>query len=139
MTNLLEKALLIGFGLFTLTLFFILVAPFFGKITDFKENDKKDLDDYNKSMIVIFYENNSNIESLEELSFVNGDYLRYLERSINKNYISLNLNQKENTFKIILGNFESLILKSYLKKLYLNFNFIGKKSYGQFKKLFKIL
>ena len=87
MTNLLEKALLIGFGIFILTIFFILVAPFFGKITDFKENDKRDLnDDNNNSIIIKFYENNENIENDEEIYFVNVEYLRYLEIFFKNNY-----------------------------------------------------
>lgn len=120
MTNLLEKALLIGFGIFILTIFFILVAPFFGKITDFKENDKRDLDDDNNNSIIIkFYENNENIEKDEEIYFVNVEYLRYLEIFFNNNYTRFYYNPKEKTFKLILGPIEFFLLKSSLNSLYL--------------------
>lgn len=120
MTNLLEKALLIGFGIFILTIFFILIAPFFGKITDFKENDKRDLDDDNNNSIIIkFYENNENIERNKEIYFVNVEYLRYLEIFFKNNYASFYYNPTEKTFKLILGPIESFLLKSSLNSLYL--------------------
>ena len=107
MTNLLEKALLIGFGIFILTLFFILVGPFFGKITDFKDNDKRDLyDDNNNSIIIKFYENNENIEKDEEIHFLNVEYLRYLELSFKNNYTKFYYNLKEKTYKLILRPIE---------------------------------
>ena len=120
MTNLLEKALLIGFGIFILTIFFILVAPFFGKMIDFKENDKRDLDDDNNNSIIIeFYENNENIEKDEEIYFVNVEYLRYLEIFFKNNYGRFYNNPKEDTFKLILGLIELFLLKSYQYCLYL--------------------
>ncbi|MFX1257793.1 MAG: hypothetical protein ACFFAN_08040 [Promethearchaeota archaeon] len=45
MTNLLEKALLTGFGIFTLILFFTILIPFVEKIVDFKENEEDDDDE----------------------------------------------------------------------------------------------
>lgn len=48
MTNLLEKSLLTGFGIFTLIIFFSIVIPFFGEISEFKENKdewKEDLEE----------------------------------------------------------------------------------------------
>lgn len=120
MTNLLEKALLIGFGIFILTIFFILVAPLFGKITDFKENDKRDLDDYNNDSIIIkFYENNENIEKDEKIYFVNVEYLRYLEIFFKNTYSRFYYNPKEKTFKLILGPIVFFLLKSSLNSLYL--------------------
>ena len=120
MTNLLEKALLIGFGIFVLTIFFILVAPFFGKITDFKENDKRDLDDDNNNSIIIkFYENNENNEKDEKIYFENVDYLRDLELFFKNNYALFYYNPKEKTSKLIPGPFELLLLKSSLNCLYL--------------------
>lgn len=114
MTNLLEKALLIGFGIFILTFFFILVAPFFGKITDFKDNDKRDLyDDNNNSIIIKFYENNENIQKDEKIHFLNVEYLRYLELFNKYNYASFYYNLKENAFKLILGPIEFFY---YIKK-----------------------
>ncbi|MFW9829756.1 MAG: hypothetical protein ACFFEY_19435, partial [Candidatus Thorarchaeota archaeon] len=44
MTNLVEKTLLLGFGLFTLTLFASIIIPFMGEIASFNQNDKNDLE-----------------------------------------------------------------------------------------------
>ena len=46
MTNLLEKSLITGFGIFALILFLILIAPFFQEIEEYKENEKDALDEY---------------------------------------------------------------------------------------------
>ena len=120
MTNLLEKALLIGFGIFILTIFFILVAPFFGKITDFKDNDKRDLDDdSNNSIITKFYENHEDIEKDGEIYFLNVEYLRYLELFFKNNYARIYYNLKEITYKLILGSIEFFFLKSSLNSSYL--------------------
>jgi len=55
-TNLLEKALIISFGIFTLMIFFILIMPFFEKINEIKENDHNELEDVNDSIEVICFE-----------------------------------------------------------------------------------
>ena len=120
MTNLLEKALLIGFGIFILTIFFILVAPFFGKITNFKENDKRDLDDDNNNSIIIkFYENNENIEKDEEIYFLNVEYLRDLEFFFKNNYAKFYYNLKEKTYNLNLRLIEFFLLKRSLNSSYL--------------------
>jgi len=46
MTNLIEKALLIGFGIFTLTIFSSIIIPFLGAIAEFNQNGKDDLETY---------------------------------------------------------------------------------------------
>jgi len=46
MTNLVEKSLLLGFGIFTLTIFASIIIPFLGKIADFNQNGKNDLETY---------------------------------------------------------------------------------------------
>ena len=120
MTNLLEKALLIGFGIFILTLFFILIAPFFGEITDFKDNDKRDLDDDNNNSIIIkFYENNENIEKDEEIYFLNVEYLRDLEFFFKNNYAKFYYNLKEKTYNLNLRLIEFFLLKRSLNSSYL--------------------
>ena len=48
MSNLLEKALLTGFGIFLLTAFLSLLTPFLGIIADFNRNQKDDLYNYSK-------------------------------------------------------------------------------------------
>ncbi|MFX1303289.1 MAG: hypothetical protein ACFFBV_09260 [Promethearchaeota archaeon] len=46
MTNLIEKSLLIGFGIFTLTIFSSIVVPYLGEIAEFNQNEKKTLEAY---------------------------------------------------------------------------------------------
>ena len=65
MTNILEKSLLIGFGIFTLLMFFILVMPFIEKITEYKDNDEENLEDYDNSYNLLRYNINYDIEWLQ--------------------------------------------------------------------------
>lgn len=46
MTNLIEKTLLIGFGIFTLTIFSSILIPFFGRLTEFNYIEKNNLESY---------------------------------------------------------------------------------------------
>ena len=46
MTNLIEKSLITGFGIFILIIFFILISPFFNQAKEFNDNDKDDIDNY---------------------------------------------------------------------------------------------
>jgi hypothetical protein len=44
MTNLIEKSLLIGFGILTLTIFISIIIPLFGAIVDFNQNERTNLE-----------------------------------------------------------------------------------------------
>ena len=46
MTNLIEKSLLLGFGIFTLAIFSSIIIPFLGKIADFNHNERNDLETF---------------------------------------------------------------------------------------------
>ncbi|MHA2282950.1 MAG: hypothetical protein ACXAC5_19080 [Promethearchaeota archaeon] len=46
MTNLLEKSLLLGFSIFLLTIFSAILIPFLDELTEFNENEKKELGKY---------------------------------------------------------------------------------------------
>ncbi|MFX0042031.1 MAG: hypothetical protein ACFE8L_03885 [Candidatus Hodarchaeota archaeon] len=46
MTNLLEKGLIIGFGIITLLIFFSLISPFLETIANFDNNEENDIKDY---------------------------------------------------------------------------------------------
>jgi len=46
MTNLLEKGLIIGFGIIILLIFFSLISPFFEKISEFNNNEENDIENY---------------------------------------------------------------------------------------------
>lgn len=61
MTNLIEKSLITGFGIFALILFLILITPFFQELENYNENEDndEDLEDFkifiNKIDVVIKY------------------------------------------------------------------------------------
>ncbi|MFW9988864.1 MAG: hypothetical protein ACFFC3_09435 [Candidatus Odinarchaeota archaeon] len=46
MTNLLEKTLLLGFGILTITIFSALLIPFLGSITEYNHNEKNSIESY---------------------------------------------------------------------------------------------
>lgn len=46
MTNLLEKTLLLGFGIFTITIFSAILIPFLGSIIEYNHNEKNSLESY---------------------------------------------------------------------------------------------
>ncbi len=46
MSNLLEKALIIGFGIFILTLFFSISAPYLEEIGEYNNKEKQNLNNY---------------------------------------------------------------------------------------------
>ena len=46
MTNLLEKALITGFGIFILTIFISMINPFIVQVSDFNENVNSDIEKY---------------------------------------------------------------------------------------------
>lgn len=46
MTNLVEKTLLLGFGIFTLTIFTSIIIPFIGEIASFNQNERNNLELY---------------------------------------------------------------------------------------------
>ncbi|MFX1315130.1 MAG: hypothetical protein ACFE9T_04650 [Promethearchaeota archaeon] len=95
MTNLLEKSLIIGFGIFTLLIFFSLVSPFLDDITDFNNNEKKDIEIYtyfiNEIDQAILYV----IDNPEEY------YLKYVEYPTNLNITFYNQYAK---FDFIISN-----------------------------------
>ena len=46
MTNLFEKSLITGFGIFVLIIFITLISPFYDEVEEFNEEDKDDIDNY---------------------------------------------------------------------------------------------
>ena len=75
MTNLLEKSLITGFGIFALILFLILIAPFFQEIEEYKEkSEKDDLDDYSNfvnkvNSAINYFINNHEEEYIEKIEY----------------------------------------------------------------------
>lgn len=58
MTNLIEKILLIGFGIFTLTIFSSILIPYVERLTEFNYSERKKLESY----MIIIDEINQGIE-----------------------------------------------------------------------------
>ncbi|MFX0003054.1 MAG: hypothetical protein ACFE9C_01370 [Candidatus Hodarchaeota archaeon] len=46
MTNLIEKSLLLGFGIFTLTIFSSIIIPFLSTLADFNQNGRHNIETY---------------------------------------------------------------------------------------------
>ena len=74
MTNLMEKSLITGFGIFALILFLILIAPFFQEIEEYKESEKDDLDDYTifinrVNSAINYFINNNEAEYIEKIDY----------------------------------------------------------------------
>ena len=88
MTNLLEKALIISFGIFTLMIFFILIMPFFEKINEIKENDRDELEEVNDSIEVIGFEFYYGIEKFNTKSSKQYEHIRDIDLIHNRIYIN---------------------------------------------------
>jgi len=76
MTNLVEKSLLIGFGIFTLTIFSSILVPYLGKIAEFNQNERNDLDLYMTFIDeidqgIIFVAQNPNQKYLKNIEYPN--------------------------------------------------------------------
>lgn len=46
MTNLFEKSLITGFGIFVLIIFITFITPFYDEVEEFNEEEKDDIDNY---------------------------------------------------------------------------------------------
>ena len=79
MTNLIEKSLLLGFGIFTVTIFSSILIPFLGTIVEFNQNGRKELEDYMFIINEIDQGINHVIENQDET------YLRNIEYPPNLN------------------------------------------------------
>lgn len=113
MTNLIEKTLLIGFGIFTLTIFSSTIIPFLGAIAEFNQNGKDDLETY------MFFIN----EVDQGINYVvqNKDkpYLKNLEYPSNLN-ISFYANNAK--YEFFIENQLCVKIKEY-KENFINHNF----------------
>ena len=79
MSNLLEKALLTGFGIFLLTAFLSLISPFIAIVSDFNNNHNDDLYNY------IDFINEFDSATKQVILNPNYDYLGIIEYPVNLN------------------------------------------------------
>jgi len=76
-TNLLEKSLLIGFGILILTIFSSLITPFIGEIVEFNKDEKRELENYMNfinviDQSIIFAIQNPNESYLKKIEYPSG-------------------------------------------------------------------
>jgi len=108
MTNLFEKALLTGFGLFILIIFFSIINPFLGEITDYYrdiDNEKQIYIDFMSNMDSAI---NSIIENPDEHYIEKVNYPKDLNISFYGNKVKYDYIvqfQTYSVFKEYLGNF----------------------------------
>ncbi|MBY9019766.1 MAG: hypothetical protein KGD67_01825 [Candidatus Lokiarchaeota archaeon] len=101
MTNLLEKALLTGFGLFILVIFISLINPFIISISEFNSTIKKDVNNYNiffneVDTAILFVIENPDVTYLNEI-----EYPRNLNVTLTEDYVKYHfLIENEIQYKI---------------------------------------
>ena len=81
MTNLIEKSLLLGFGIFTLTIFSSIVIPFLGTLAEFNQKGRNDLESYMYFINEIDQGINYVIQNPDEVYLKNVDYPTNLNTS----------------------------------------------------------
>lgn len=95
MSNLLEKALLTGFGIFLLIAFLSIVTPFLGIISDFNRDQKDDLYSYTKFI-------NDFDNAITQV--INNPGSRYLEESDYPMNLNITLENNYAKFYFLLGD-----------------------------------
>ena len=95
MSNLLEKALLTGFGVFLLVTFLSIITPFLGIISDFNRNQKDDLYSYTKFI-------NEFDNALKQV--INNPDLYYLEEIEYPINLNITLENNYAKFYFLLGD-----------------------------------
>jgi hypothetical protein len=132
MTNLLEKALLTGFGLFILIIFVSLINPFIIGIYEFNSTIKNDLKDYNNFFnevdgAILFVIENPNVIYLNEI-----EYPRNLNVTLTEDYVKYNfLIENKIQYKIyeyvkpfISRAYNNLTTSRYILNISCNYNYI---------------
>ncbi|MFX1313783.1 MAG: hypothetical protein ACFFHD_14425 [Promethearchaeota archaeon] len=132
MTNLLEKSLLLGFGILTLTIFFSLIIPFLDQVSEFNKTKTTDLDSYivfiNKiDQAVQFVIQNPEEDYLSEINYPCNFNITFIENYIIYSFIIKN----ETHNKILVYNtsfykkfFYNIPSKLYLLNVSSSFSFI---------------
>jgi hypothetical protein len=122
MTNLLEKGLIIGFGIIALLIFFSLISPFLETVSDFNNNEENDIKDY------ISFMNEMDQAILYVIDNPEEDFLKPIEYPSNLNITLYNQYAKydyiigdEPQYEIIFYNesFINKIFQAILSKTYL--------------------
>ena len=133
MTNLLEKALLTGFGIFILIIFVSLINPFIINISEFNSTIKNDVEKYNTffnevDTAILFVIENSHVNYLNEI-----EYPRNLNVTLTEDYVKYNfLIESEIQCKIyeyvipfISRTYNNLSSSRYILNISCNNNYIN--------------
>ncbi len=133
MTNLLEKALLTGFGIFILITFVSLINPFIINISEFNGTIKNDVENYNNffnelDTAILFVIKNPNVNFLNEI-----EYPRNLNITLTEDYVKYNfLIEDEIQCKIyeyvkpfISRIYINLFASRYILNISCNYNYIN--------------
>lgn len=132
MTNLLEKALLTGFGIIILTIFISLINPFIVQISDFNGNNKSNIEQYENLFHEVdtgikFIIENPNaifskpVEYPKKLNITLTDFYCKFEYIINDNYYYKIF---EYLKPFIDKSYIDLPESSYILKISSSFNFV---------------
>ena len=133
MTNLLEKALLTGFGIFILIIFVSLINPFIISISEFNSTTKNDIEKYNNffnelDTAILFIIENPNVIYLNEI-----EYPRNLNITLTEDYVKYNfLIDDDMQCKIyeyvkpfISRTYINLFASRYILNISSNYNYIN--------------
>jgi hypothetical protein len=112
MTSLVEKSLLIGFGIFTLTIFASTIIPFLGEIANFNQNERSNLELY-----IIFIDKIDQgiiyLEKNPEGSYINSiDYPANLNTSFYENIVKYEFNI-DNHFCVRINEYNHYFEETY--------------------------
>jgi len=133
MTNLLEKALLTGFGMFILIVFISLINPFIIAISDFNNTIKSDVEKYNNlfnevDTAILFVIENPDVIYLNEI-----EYPRNLNVTFTNDYVKYDfLIDNEIQYKIyeyvkpfISCAYVNLSVSRYILNISCNYNYLS--------------
>jgi len=106
MTNLLEKALITGFGIFILTIFISMINPFIIQISEFNDNINAEIEKYEN----LFFEVDTGIKFIIENP--NTTYIKTIEYPNNLNITLTGFYCK---YDYVIGNKENYKIFEYIK------------------------
>ncbi len=109
MTNLLEKSLLIGFGIFTLMIFASVIIPFFNQIMQYNENQREELKNYLEFIDEIDYSVNFVIYNPSQIYIKNIAYPENLNLTVRESSLEYNF---------ILGDILNTEIEQYTVNFY---------------------
>jgi hypothetical protein len=115
MTNLLEKSLILGFGIFSLILFFIFITPFLQEVREYKKNEDEDIDNYAEFINQINKAIREIMENPEKEVIKNIFYPKTMNITLDENYIRFDFLLDGKEFNKILSYERNFIKKKFEK------------------------